>query len=56
VAVLSTAAGSALAGRPGSGGFATGFTTGATVAAAAALLAALVVPSVLRHPSSGPAH
>jgi sugar phosphate permease len=56
VAVLSTAAGTALAGRPASAGFTTGFTAGAIIAAVAALLAVLVVPAVLRDPSSGPTH
>jgi EmrB/QacA subfamily drug resistance transporter len=56
VATLSTAAGVALAGNPDSGGFTTGFTTGAVIAAVAAVLAVIVVPTVLRDPSSGPAH
>jgi len=56
VATLSTAAGTALTGHPGSGGFVTGFTTGAVVAAVAAVLAVLIVPAVLRDRSSGPGH
>jgi uncharacterized membrane protein YccC len=56
VATLSTAAGVALAGNPDSGGFTTGFMTGAVIAAIAAALAVIVVPTVLRDPSSGPAH
>jgi EmrB/QacA subfamily drug resistance transporter len=56
VAVLSTAAGSALVATPAASGFAHGFTTGAVLAGVAMLAAFVVVPTVLRSPSAAPVH